>query len=199
MDSKLWIRKALSLCLCMAIVAAYTTIALAVSGKAAGELTVSGIGANGEAPFVLVNGEAAKSGRSVFSSSTISTTDQTSAVVSMGKLGQIQLAPNSSMSLSFGDAGITGDLTAGTLTVLGASQPVTVKTVDGKTLKLSTGETASASGAPRQDNDADHGGGKAWWVLAGVLGAAVVAIVWTATNGNDISIGSGGTVISPTR
>jgi hypothetical protein len=199
MDSKLWIRKALSLCLLMAVVATYTTVALAVSGKTAGELTVSGVGVNGEAPFVLVNGEAAKSGRTVFSSSTISTTEQTSAVVSMGKLGQVQLAPNSSMSLSFGEAGITGDLNAGSLTVLGSSQPVLVKTLDGKTLKLNAGDTANASGAARQDTDSDKGGGKAWWALAGILGAAVVAIVWTASNGNDVSIGPGGTIISPTR
>lgn len=199
MDSKLWIRKALSLCLCMAIVATYTSVAFAVSGKVAGELTVSGVGTNGEAPFVYVNGEAAKSGRAVFSSSTISTPDQASAVVNIGKLGQVQLAPNSSMSLSFGDAGIVGNLSSGALTVLGSSQPVTVTTLDGKSLKLNAGETANATGAAAQTNTNSHSGGKAWWALAGILGAAVVAIVWTATSNNDISIGSGGTVISPTR
>lgn len=198
MDSKLWIRKALSLCLCLAIFAAYTTVALAVSGKTAGELTVSGIGANGEAPFVFVNGEAAKSGRSIFSSSTVSTPDQTTALVSIGKLGQIQLAPNSSMSLSFSDAGISGDLTSGAVTVLGSSQPVAVKMLDGKVVNLVAGETANASGAAAQTNTT-HAGGKAWWALAAILGAAAVAIIWTATSNNDINIGSGGTVISPNR
>ena len=199
MDSKLWIRKALSLCLCMAIVATYTTVAFAVSGKVAGELTVSGVGTNGEAPFVYVNGEAAKSGRSIFTSSTISTPDQASAVVSMGKLGQIQLAPNSSMALSFGDSGIVGDLSGGSVTVLGSSQPVTVTTAEGKTLKLNAGDTATATGSAAQTNNTNHSGGKAWWALAGILGAAVVAIVWTASTGIDINIGSGGNVISPTR
>ena len=199
MDSKLWFRKALSLCLSVAILATYTTVALAVSGKTAGELTVSGIGSNGEAPFVLVNGEAAKSGRSIFSSSTISTPDQASAVISMGKVGQVQLAPNSSMTLSFGDTGITGGLNAGSLTVLGSSQPVIVTTPDGKTLTLNAGETASATGARAQADDDDHGGGKAWWALAGILGAAAIVIVWTATSSNDVTVGGGGTVISPNR
>jgi hypothetical protein len=199
MDSKLWFRKALSLCLSVAILATYTTVALAVSGKTAGELTVSGIGANGEAPFVLVNGEAAKSGRSIFSSSTISTPDQASAVISMGNVGQVQLAPNSSMTLSFGDTGITGGLNAGSLTVLGSSQPVIVNTPDGKTLTLNAGETASANGARAQADDDDHGGGKAWWALAGILGAAAIVIVWTATSSNDVTVGGGGTVISPNR
>lgn len=198
MDSKLWIRKALSLCLCLAIFAAYSTVALAVSGKTAGELTVSGTGANGEAPFVLVNGEAAKSGRSIFSSSTISTPDQATALVSMGKLGQIQLAPNSAMTLSFGDSSISGDLTAGSVTVLGSSQPVAVKMLNGNTVNLVAGETANATGSAAQTTT--HGGGKAWWALAGILGAAAVIIIWTATSGNDnINIGSGGNVISPNR
>ena len=71
MNRKLWIRKALSMCLCVALLATYSMVALAGPGKAAGELTVSGKNANGEAPFVLVNGETARSGRSVFSGSTI--------------------------------------------------------------------------------------------------------------------------------
>ena len=59
MNSKLWIRKALSLCLSVAILATYSMVALAGPRKVAGELTVSGKDINGEAPFVLVNGEAA--------------------------------------------------------------------------------------------------------------------------------------------
>ena len=93
MDSKLWIRKALSSCLCVAVLVTYSMVALANSGKIAGELTVSGKDVKGETPFVLINGEAAKSGRSVFSSSTIVTPDDAIAVVSLGKLGKIELAP----------------------------------------------------------------------------------------------------------
>jgi len=67
MNSKLWIQKALSMCLVVAIIATYSMVALASSEKAAGELLVTGKSINGETPFVTVNGETAKTGRSVFS------------------------------------------------------------------------------------------------------------------------------------
>jgi hypothetical protein len=58
MNSKLWIRKALSACLSISLLATCSAVALANS-KVSGELTVAGNG-------VLVNGEAAQSGRSIF-------------------------------------------------------------------------------------------------------------------------------------
>ena len=73
MNSKLWIRKALSMCLSVAVLATYSMVALAGPGKAAGELAVSGKSVSGETTFVFVNGEVARSGRSVFSGSTITT------------------------------------------------------------------------------------------------------------------------------
>jgi hypothetical protein len=124
MNSKLWIQKALSLCLSVAILATYSMVGLAAPGKAAGELTVSGKNVNGESPFVLVNGEAARSGRSVFSGSTITTPETASAVMSLGKFGKIELAPATSLTLTFDEKGIFGDLTSGKVTVLGANDSV---------------------------------------------------------------------------
>ena len=60
MNSKLWIRKALSTCLVFALIVTYSMVALASSGKIAGELIVAGKSVNGEMPYVAVNGEAAK-------------------------------------------------------------------------------------------------------------------------------------------
>lgn len=198
MNSKLWIRKALSMCLCVAILVTYSMVALAAPGKVAGELTVSGKNVNGESPFVLVNGETARSGRSVFSGSTITTPETSSAVMNLGKIGKIELAPATSLTLTFDDKGIFGDLTSGKVTVLGASENVAIKTINGNTVHLAAGQSVAASGKAQQDDDDDDGDG-AWWIWAAVFGGAAVVILWTALSDQDISLGDTGTVISPTR
>ena len=200
MNSKLWIQKALSLCLSVAILATYSMVGLAAPGKVAGELTVSGKNVNGESPFVLVNGEAARSGRSVFSGSTITTPETASAVMNLGRFGKIELAPATSLTLTFDEKGIFGDLTSGKVTVLGASDNVAIKTLNGKTVQLAAGQSATASGkAQDDDDDDDDDGGAAWWPWALVFGGAGVVILWTALSDGDIQLGNGGTVISPVR
>ena len=197
MNSKVWIRKALSMCLAVAILATYSMVALAGTEKVAGELLVSGKNINGETPFVKVNGEAAQSGRSIFSSSTISTPDNTSAVINLGKVGKIELAPNTTMTLSFNEKGITGNLSSGRVTVLGASDAVNINTADGKSLKLGIGESAASSA---QDDDEDDKGGAGWWVWALVFGGAIAGVVIAATSDNNrVALGGGSTVVSPVR
>jgi len=198
MNSKLWIRKALAMCLSVAILATYSTVALAGPGKAAGELAVSGKTVSGEAPFVFVNGEVARSGRSVFSGSTITTSDSSNAVINLSKLGKIELAPNTALNLTFTENGISGDLTSGTVSVLGSAQNVSIKMPDGKTVQLAAGQSVSASGRQDDDDDDDHGGA-AWWIWGGIFGGAAAVILWTALSDNDVAVGGGGTVISPTR
>jgi hypothetical protein len=198
MNSKLWIRKALSMCLCVAILATYSMVALAGPGKAAGELAVSGKTVNGETPFVFVNGEIARTGRSVFSGSTITTSESTNAVINLSKLGKIELAPNTVLNLTFDDKGIFGDLTSGTISVLGAAENVNIKTLNGKSVQLTAGQSITASGM-QDDDDDDDGGGAAWWGWAAVFIGATVVIIWTAMSDNDIETGQNTTVISPTR
>ena len=198
MNSKLWIRKALSLCLSVAILATYSMVALAGPVKVAGELTVSGKNINGESPFVLVNGDTARSGRSVFSGSTITTPETASAVLNLGKFGKIELAPATSVTLTFDDKGIFGDLTSGKVTVLGASDSVAIKTLNGKIVQLAAGQSVSATGAA-QDKDDDDDDDAAWWPWAIVFGGAAVGLIWVALSDGDIQLGNGGTVISPTR
>jgi len=175
-------------------------VALAGPGKAAGELAVSGKNINGEAPFVFVNGEVARSGRSVFSGSTITTSESTNAVINLSKLGKIELAPNSVLNLTFDESGIVGSLTAGTVSVLGAAENVNITTSNGKTVQLAAGQSVSASGKQDDDDDDDDDdGGAAWWIWGGVFGAAAVVIIWTALSDGDINVGGSGTVVSPTR
>lgn len=201
MNSKLWIRRALSACLSVSLLATYSMVALA-SPKIAGELLVSGSGISGEAPTVFVNGETARSGRSVFSSSTIVTPENSSAVVSFGKLGKIEIAPNSTFTVNFDDQSLSGDLTAGKLTVLGAAQGVSVRTQNNAATILNAGQSILAAGTMQQqdDDDDDSFGGAAWWALAAVMVAAGGVIIYAATSDNDrTAFGGTGVVVSPTR
>ncbi|MCU1290268.1 MAG: hypothetical protein JWN60_2497 [Acidobacteria bacterium] len=198
MNSKLWIQKALSMCLVFAVVATYSTVALANSGKIAGELLVSGQNVNGEMPFVVVNGEAAKTGRSVFSASTITTPDNTNAIINLGKLGKVQLAPKTNLVLSFTEKGITGDLLSGKLTVVNSSEAVSIKTANGETLKLNAGDTATAAAGKAQDDDNASSGGAAWLPWALIFGGAVAAIVVaTVVTDNETQIGGSSVIVSP--
>lgn len=56
---------------------------------------------------VTVNGASAISGATVFSDSTVTTAKGSSAVVSLGKLGRVEVLPESTMKLSFSDSSIT--------------------------------------------------------------------------------------------
>lgn len=55
---------------------------------------------------VTVNGTAAISGATVFSDSTITTAARSSAVVSLGKLGRVEVQPSTTMKLTFGDSNV---------------------------------------------------------------------------------------------
>ena len=196
MNSKTLIRKALSLCLMVAIYATYSMVALASTERIAGELLISGKNSS-----VKVNGETAQSGRSIFTASTISTPANTSAIINLGKLGKLELAPNTTANISFTEKGINGDLLSGKITVLGTTDAVNIKTTEGKTVKLNAGESVT-SGLPKQDDDDDddHKAGAAWWVWAAIFGGAIAGIVIAATTDNNrVALGGGTTVVSTNR
>ncbi|HQX54637.1 MAG TPA: hypothetical protein PLP07_01825 [Pyrinomonadaceae bacterium] len=208
MNSKLWIRKATSSCLMIAMLATYSMVALANTEKITGEIIVNG------SESALVNGEVAQSGRTIFSASTVSTPNNSSAVINFGVAGAIDLAPNSVAIVSFDDKSATIDLTAGSLTVLRAVDALNVN-VAGTSLALNAGERASAQAGRSADDykdasgkciDADKDGKEecdsaaTWWPWALVMGGAAVGIIWAASQGgNDISLGGGTTVVSPNR
>ena len=201
MNSKLWIKKALSMCLVVAITATCSMFALANSERIAGELTITANNAGGETPFVKVNGEVVQNGRSIFSSSTIATSENAGAVVNLGKAGTVELAPETILVLSFGEKGITGDLSAGKVTVVNSSDLVNIKTANGTLAKLNAGESVTAAGKTKGDDDTTGGGGgKGLLIFALILGGAAAGIIIAATtNNNRVSLGGSTTVISPTR
>ncbi len=197
MNSKVWRNKALSLCLIVATIATYSMVTLAATDKVAGELLITGKNINS----VMVNGESAQSGRSIFSSSMIATSEDATATINLGKIGNIKLAQNTTLAISFSDNGINGELLAGTVTVLNAENNVNIKMLNGNTVKLNAGESATAGNANAQDDDAaGNGGGGAWFIWALVLGGAAAGVILAATSSNnELSLGGGATVVSPRR
>ena len=194
-----WINKALSLCLTVAVLATYSMTALAKSGRTVGELSISGKTLNGQNPSVLVNGETAQSGRSIFSSSTITTPENASAIINVAKVGKIELAPNTNLLVSFDENGLSGELLTGKVTVLGATEIVSVKTPNGEVSKLNAGESATA-GKAQDDDDDDNDGGGAWVWYALIFGGAAAGLVIAAiTDNNRAALGGSTTVISPLR
>jgi len=124
MIRKNWGRKSIAASLSVAVLSVYSMIALAAPGAKgpSGELLISG--------QVTVNGQKAISGGTVFSDSIIATADLSSATVSISKLGRIQLAPNSGLTLSFSHNAITGILDSGVAhvsTLAGVSVNLTTK------------------------------------------------------------------------
>jgi hypothetical protein len=88
---------------------------------------------------VTVNGAQAISGATVFSDSTVTTAARSSAVVSLGKLGRVEVLPQSTMKLIFSDENVSvGMLDQGRVRISSSSN-VTAKatTRDGEV--ISTG------------------------------------------------------------
>lgn len=122
MTSKTWSRKFIAVCVAVAVLSVYSMVVLATPGaKASAELSVSG--------QVTVNGQKAISGGTLFTDSTISTADQSTASVSIGKLGRVELGANSNLRLSFSDRGINAMLETGS---------AQVSTLAGSTVNFST-------------------------------------------------------------
>ena len=136
MISRTWSRKSVAFCLAVAVLSVYSMVVLATPGQlgqtgASGELSVSG--------QVTVNGQSAISGATVFSDSTVETAKGSSAVVSLGKLGRVELLPGSIMKISFNETGMTGMLSAGRVRVSSSSGiSAIVETKDGSVIADNT-------------------------------------------------------------
>ena len=113
-----WISNVAAFCLMVTVFVSTSMIALAKPGNSlAGEIIVSGHNTNGSEPAVMLNGERVSSGRTFFESGVISTSETASATIKLGKLGYINLAPNSSLSLTFSENNISGTVLNGDVKV----------------------------------------------------------------------------------
>jgi hypothetical protein len=101
MISLTWLRAALVLTL-------LTVVSIAVVANVTSQTSRSSEGKllqiDGQ---VSVNGIAAVAGATVFSDSTITTAARSSAVVSLAKLGRVEVLPDSTMKLNFSDGSVS--------------------------------------------------------------------------------------------
>lgn len=223
MNKKSFLRSVTAASLVAAMFVTSSMTAFASSAKnLMGELIVSGNAA------VTVNGEAANTGRTVFSSNTITTPANASATINLGKLGQVELAPNSSMSLTFDENGISGTLLNGRVKVSGANEATAnIITKNGSvvaeanqakvftvsfdanktsvvseagTVTLNEGGTAVKVGQTGSTTGGGFFGKNSTLIYALIFGGAAAAVVLiAANNNNDITLGGNSTVVSPNR
>lgn len=94
-----------------------------------GQLTIE---SNSSTSFIEMNGEMAVSGSTVLPATEIVTPGESSAKISFGKVGQIELAPNSKINLNFSETTISSVLTSGQLTLAAAPNiRIAIQTADG--------------------------------------------------------------------
>ena len=122
------VRKMLTVALMVAVSSFYSLMAMSAyaqtTSKPAGEVSVTGT--------VTINGTSAISGATVFSDSKIKTERNSGATINLGKLGRVQLGPESEMTLKFVEGSIGGNLGSGrTVVNAPAGVAVSVATADG--------------------------------------------------------------------
>jgi hypothetical protein len=105
----------------VAILCVYSMVAVAVPANDTGEITVVG--------QVTVNGQIAVSNTTILSGSTIVTGPDSSATVSLGKTGRVEVLDNSNLVLNFSPSGIVAIVSSGKVRVANAAGvPATVTT-----------------------------------------------------------------------
>lgn len=182
-------------------IAVFTTSSMIASAtpdrQLMGELTITGASA------VSVNGERAATGRSISSSSVVATSADSSAVINLGKIGRIELAPNSSLSLNFDEKTISGSINDGSVKVSSApgvevklatkageitneASELNVFSVDtaGKIVTESGQQTGGQQTGGKQTTG-DITDSDAFIPVVILLGAVAVTVAYLATTGDD--------------
>src|SRR5688572_4017743 len=99
------LRKSVCSLAAIAVLCVYSSWAIALPNTLTGEITVTG--------QVTVNGQTAVSNSTIVSGSTIVTGANSSAVISLGKTGRVEVLADSNLVLNFSATGIVGVLTSG--------------------------------------------------------------------------------------
>ena len=186
MNRKFGLRNVAAFCMIVAIVMSSTVLTFAKTGSnLAGELIISGHALNSFEPTVMLNGENVMSGRTIFSGSQI-TTSENSATVKLGKLGYLTLSPNSALSLNFDENNINGTLSAGDVQVFN-NQGVNVN-IERTGNAVKTGQTQTDD-----DDDDDNSPVVPFLIFAGIVTGTVVYIVTSGDDADKVSF------VSPIR
>ena len=174
----------ISFCLMLTVLVSSSMFAAAKSedNSLAGEIIVSGRNFNNGESSVTLNGENVFSGRTFFSSGIIAT-NNTAATVRLGKLGYLNLTPNSVLSLNFSENNISGLLSAGEVEVFNA---------EGVKVNIEKSENASVVSGNGQTTTT---GSQNKYVVPLLIAAGAVATIVV------IALASGGDddVVSPLR
>lgn len=106
-------RKFITVTTLIAVWTVYSMVTLAAAPGSTAEISVTG--------QVVVNGQTAVSNSTIVSGSTIVTGPDSSATVSLGKTGRVEIQADSNLSLQFSDNSIVGVLSSGKVTVTNAA------------------------------------------------------------------------------
>jgi len=111
----------------VAVLFVYSSWAVALPTVFAGEISVNG--------QVTVNGQPAVSNSTIVSGSTIVTGANSSAIISLGKTGRIEVLADSNLVLNFSETSIVGTLSTGKIRVANAAGvSATIATKDATTM-----------------------------------------------------------------
>lgn len=115
-----------------AVLCVYSMVGLAATKDLTGEITVTG--------QVSVNGQTTVSNSTIISGSTIVTGSDSSAIISLGKTGRIEVLADSSIVLNFTDSSIVGILSSGKTRVANAAGVATTITTKDATVIADSGQ-----------------------------------------------------------
>jgi hypothetical protein len=116
------VRKTVTSVTLVAVWCVYSMVAFALPKDVSGEITVTG--------QVTVNGQPAVSNSTILSGAVINTAQGSSAVVSLGKLGRVEVQEATTVTLRFSDTGIVAMVDTGRVRVsssAGVASTVTTK------------------------------------------------------------------------
>jgi len=126
------IRKSVTLFTVAAVWCVYSMVAFALPKDVTGEITVSG--------QVTVNGQPVVSNTTIVSGAVISTAAGSSAVVSLGNLGRVEILEDSSMTLRFSENSIVAMLDQGKARVANPAGVATTVTTKNATILADTAQ-----------------------------------------------------------
>jgi len=119
------LRKSFTTATMVAVWCVYSMVAFALPKDVSGEITVTG--------SVTVNGQPAVSNSTVLSGAIITAAKGSSAVVSLGKLGRVEIQEESTVTLRFSDSGIVASVDAGRIRVANSAGVATTVTTKNAT------------------------------------------------------------------
>jgi hypothetical protein len=184
------VRKAVTAALAAAV---FATSSYFVLGQVpfTGELLVSG-------NSVSVNGEAAANGRTIVVPSNIVTGPGSYATLNFANVGRVQVSPGTTFTIDGAGTTLRGSLSAGSIAIVSAVNPVTITLLCGKSVTAKTGDVVSfdavcGGGTSPSQIPSGSSGAKSNSLLYLILAGAAVGVIAGVAGGG----GGGGGTTSP--